>query len=85
MRHTSAPKPVTAMARIVPRIRACSGLVLIRIRYGPLDVAADDRPHHAGEQRQAGRVADGGVALVHVAVEELQRLRQLVVDLRARR
>ena len=32
MRHTSAPKPVTAMARIVPRISACSGLVLMRMR-----------------------------------------------------
>ena len=34
MRHTSAPNPVTASARNVPRITACSGFVLMRMRYG---------------------------------------------------
>ncbi len=32
MRNASAPKPVTPMARNTPRITACSGLDLIRIR-----------------------------------------------------
>ena len=32
MRQTSAPKPVTARDRKVPRIRACSGLDLMRMR-----------------------------------------------------
>ena len=37
------------------------------------------------EERGAGEVADEGVAPVDVAVEELQRLGQLVVDLEDRR
>ena len=32
MRNTSAPKPVTPMARNVPRMTACSGLDLMRMR-----------------------------------------------------
>ena len=32
MRHTSAPKPVTARASSVPRMTACSGLLLMRMR-----------------------------------------------------
>ena len=60
------------------------GLGLDADPVGPLHVPADDRPRHADEQQEARRVADRGVALVHVAVEELRRLRELVVDLRDR-
>ena len=59
------------------------GLGLDADPVGPLHVAADDRPHHTDEEHEPGGVADGGVALVDVAVEELGRLRELVVDLRA--
>jgi hypothetical protein len=34
MRKASVPKPVTPMARKVPRMTACSGFDLMRIRYG---------------------------------------------------
>ena len=51
----------------------------------PLHVATHDRPHDADEERDAGGVADGGVGAVHVAVEELRVLGQLVVDLEHRR
>ena len=51
------------------------GLGLDPDPVGPLDVAADDRPHHADEEHQPGGVADGRVALVDVAVQELRRLR----------
>ena len=34
MRHASVPKPVTVMARKTPRMTACSGLDLMRMRYG---------------------------------------------------
>ena len=60
------------------------GLGLDADAVGPLHVAADDRPQHADEEHEPGAVADGRVALVHVAVQELGRLRQLVVDLEHR-
>ena len=47
------------------------GLGLDADPVGPLHVAADDRPHHADEQGEAGGVADGRVGPVDVAVEEL--------------
>ena len=34
MRKASAPNPVTPMASSTPPMTACSGRVLIRIRYG---------------------------------------------------
>ena len=34
MRQASAPKPVTASARSMPRPSACSGFDLMRMRYG---------------------------------------------------
>jgi hypothetical protein len=34
MRNISAPKPVTPIARNVPRMTACSGFDLMRMRYG---------------------------------------------------
>ena len=47
----------------------------------PLHVAAHDRPHDAGDEDGAGRVADERVGLVGAAVEELEVLGELVVDL----
>ena len=46
-----------------------------------LDVAAHDRPADADEEDDAGEVGAERVRLVRAAVQELQRLRQLVVDL----
>ena len=34
MRNISAAKPDRPISRNVPRMRACSGLVLMRMRYG---------------------------------------------------
>ncbi len=34
MRNISEPKPDSPMSRNVPRMMACSGLVLMRMRYG---------------------------------------------------
>ena len=51
---------------------------------GPLDVAAQDGPHDADEEHAAGHVAHQRVGPVHVAVQELGALGQLVVDLEHR-
>ena len=53
----------------------------MRMRYGPLDVAAGDRPHDADDEHDAGEVGGERVALVDAAVEELQVVGELVVDL----
>ena len=44
-------------------------------------VTADDRPHDADREDQAGAISDEGVGAIHVAMQELQVGRQLVVDL----
>lgn len=46
----------------------------------PLHVATQDCPHHAAGEHHARRVADQRVPAVHVAVQELERRRHLVVD-----
>ena len=46
-----------------------------------LHVAAHDGPHDADQEHQAGEVADEAVGHVGAAVQELQALGQLVVDL----
>ncbi len=46
-----------------------------------LHVAANERPHDAAEEDEPHQVAEGHVAPVHVAVQELQLLGHLVVDL----
>ena len=61
------------------------GLGLDADAVRPLDVAAHDRPQHAADEHEAGGVADEGVRLVRAAVEELEVLGQLVVDLEHRR
>src|SRR5207244_6166259 len=48
---------------------------------GPLDVAANERPHDAGDEQDTDRVTEGGVAAVDVAVQELPRRWHLVIDL----
>ena len=47
----------------------------------PLHVATHDRPHDAADEDDAGGVADERVGLVRAAVEELEVLGELVVDL----
>ena len=47
----------------------------------PLHVAAGDGDQQAADERHAGEVTDEGVGLVRAAVQELEALRQLVVDL----
>ena len=75
MRQASAPKPVTRDGEERAEDEGVLGLGLDADAVRALHVAADDRPHHADEEREAGDVADDGVALVDVAVEELERLR----------
>ena len=60
------------------------GLGLDADAVRPLDVAAHDGPDHADEEREAGEVADERVRLVDAAVQELQLVGQLVVDLEDR-
>jgi hypothetical protein len=61
--------------------RRVFGLGLDADAIGPLDVPTDRGPRDADEEDDAGRVGSGRVRLVGVAVQELQRLRQLVIDL----
>ena len=73
-------EPVTPSRKnIAEDSRARAGLDADAVR--PLDVAADEGPHDADEEHDAGGVADERIALVHAAVEELPGLRHLVVDL----
>ena len=51
---------------------------------GTGDVAAGDRPHQPADEHQPGEVGDEGVCLVRPAVEELEALGELVVDLQHR-
>ena len=48
---------------------------------GAGDVAAGDRPQQPADEHQPGEVGDEGVRLVGAAVEELEALGELVVDL----
>ena len=81
MRNASVVKPVTAITRNVTQDHEVLGLGLDADAVGPLPVAAGERPQQAGEEDEAEQVADERVRLVRAAVEELQRLRELVVDL----
>ena len=69
------------MARNVPRINGVLGLGLDADPVRPLHVAAHDRPDDAADEDDAGGVADERVGLVRAAVEELEVLGELVVDL----
>ena len=57
------------------------GLGLDADAVGPLDVAAADRPQDADDEHDAGEVGGERVALVHAAVQELQVVGELVVEL----
>ena len=57
------------------------GLGLDADAVGALDVAAHDRPADADEEDHAGEIGTERVGLVRVAVQELQRARELVVEL----
>ena len=61
--------------------RGVLGLRLDADAIRTLHVATHDRPHDADQEHQPGGVADEGVRLVGRAVEELERLGELVVDL----
>ncbi len=56
------------------------GLGLDADAVGPLDVAAGQGPQDPDHEDHAEEVGGGRVALVHGAVEELQRFGELVVD-----
>ncbi|CAB4648945.1 unannotated protein [freshwater metagenome] len=47
-----------------------------------LDVATNDRPHHADKQAKPGEITDERVRHVDVAIQELPGLGDLVVDLK---
>ena len=81
IRNASVVKPVTAMTRNVTQDHEVLGLGLDPDPVRPLPVAAGERPQEAGEEHEAEQVADERVRLVRPAVEELQRVRELVVDL----
>ena len=81
MRNASVVKPVTAIDEERHEDHEVLGLGLDADAVRPLPVAAGERPQHAGEEDEAEQVADERVRLVRAAVQELQRLRELVVDL----
>ena len=85
MRNASVVKPVIAMTRKVAEDHGVLGLGLDPDPVRPLPVAAGERPQDAGEEDEAEHVGDEGVRLVRAAVQELQRLRELVVDLQHHR
>ena len=64
-----------------PEDHGVLGLGLDPDAVRPLDVAPADGPEHAGEEDQPGGVGDERERLVGLAVEELERLGRLVVDL----
>ncbi len=81
MRTPSVKKPVTPMTRNVPRITASSGLRLDADAVRALHVAAGDRPDDADEEHDARELGAGRVRLVGLAVQELEAVGELVVDL----
>ena len=84
MRNISAAKPVTAMSEQAAQREHVVDLGLDPDAVRALHVSAHDRPDHAAEEHQPGGVADEGVRLVRVAVQELEVLGELVVDLEHR-
>ena len=60
------------------------GLRLDADAVGPLHVPTHDRPHDAGEEHDAGGIADERVRLVGAPHEDLHALGQLMVDLEHR-
>ena len=81
MRNISAPKPADADDEERAEDDGVLGLGLDADAVRPLHVAAQRSPTHAAEEDEPGGVADEGVRLVRAAVQELQVLGQLVVDL----
>ena len=57
------------------------GLRLDADAVRPLHVAADQSPDDADHEDQAHQIAEGDVGAVDVAMEELERLGHLVIDL----
>ena len=74
-------KPVTPMIEERAEDHRVFGLGLDADAVRALDVAAHDRPADADEEHDAGEVGAERVGLVGVAVQELQRARELVVEL----
>ena len=81
MRNASVKKPVSAITRNVIEDDGVLGLGLDADAVRPLDVAAADRPHDPGGEDDAAEVGRERVPLVDAAVEELEVVGQLVVDL----
>ena len=81
MRNASVVKPVTAISEERHEDHEVLGLGLDADPVRPLDVAAGERPEDAGEEHEAEQVADERVRLVRAAVQELQVVGELVVDL----
>ena len=61
------------------------GLGLDANAIGPLRVAADERPEDAPDEDESEEIRDEGVCLVGAAVQELEGVRELVVDLQQER
>ena len=78
MRNISVLNPVRPISSSTPSTTPCSALVLIRMRYGRVMYR---RATAAADERQTGEVADERVTLIGAAVQELELLWQLVVDL----
>ena len=77
----SAKKPLTPMSEERAEDERVLGLGLDADAVRALHVAAHDRPHDADQEHQAGEIAEERVGQVRAAVQELQVLGQLVVDL----
>ncbi len=60
------------------------GLCLDADPVRPLHIAAHDRPHDADQEHHARQVTDEGVCLIRAAVQELEILGQLMIDLEDR-
>ena len=81
MRNASVRKPVTPMHEERAEDHRVLGLGLDADAVRALHVAAHDRPHDADEEHQPARSAAERVAPRSVAVQELQRAGELVVEL----
>ena len=78
-------EPADADEEERPEDERVLGLGLDADAVRPLHVAAQDRPHDAADEHEAGGVTDERVGLVRAALEELEVLGHLVVDLEHRR
>ena len=81
MRSPSVRKPVTRDHEEGAEDHRVLGLGLDADAVGPLDVAPGERPQDADEEHDAGEVGGERVGLVDAAVEELEVVGELVVDL----